>query len=186
MPTTNTPKGNEKTVCVCVPVYNSKATIKETLESILNQTYDDYTVVVVDNASTDGTYEILQKFKDPRLKIYQNEKNIGGESNWNKCLELSDGMYTALFHADDVYDPTILEREMSVIKENPKVGGVFTIGYHINDENVIKGCFDLPASLQGKKVLSYHRAPARNPRQPAAQQQPIHNPHSGRENRYIP
>src|SRR4030066_149394 len=92
-------------VCICVPCYNSSETIFETITSLQQQTYKDISIIVVDNASTDDTVAIVRKIaeNDNRIEIRVNETNIGGEANYSRCIQLSQGDYTAIYHADDVY-----------------------------------------------------------------------------------
>lgn len=113
-------------VCICIPAYNAEATIAETLASVLGQTYREIKVVVLDNASTDRTVSIVSTFKDPRLTIHRNATNIGALGNFNLCLEMAEGKYTAIFHADEVYEKEILEKQVAVLERSPQVGAVFT------------------------------------------------------------
>ena len=83
-------------VSICIPTYNSATTIGETLNSILSQTYQDLEILVVDNASEDNTVKVAQEFVDPRIRIYENETNLGGEGNFNRCIALAKGEYIAI------------------------------------------------------------------------------------------
>ena len=98
---------NPPLVCICVPCYNSEATIGATLESLVSQTYRNIKIVVVDNASTDRTCGIVGGFmaRDERVELRANGENIGAEGNFTRCLQEASGEYTAIFHADDVYLP---------------------------------------------------------------------------------
>lgn len=117
---------NPPLVCICIPTYNVEKTIQETLVSIINQSHANLIIKVVDNASTDRTLEIAAALSDPRISIHRHDKNVGGEGNFNRCIQLAQGKYTAIYHADDVYHPQMVERQVSVLERNPKVGGVFT------------------------------------------------------------
>lgn len=121
-------------VCICVPTYNAEATIAETLSSILNQTYQNIKVLVLDNASTDHTVGILSKFKDSRLTIHQNVTNIGAIKNFDLCIELTEEKYTTIFHADEVYEKEIVEKQVAVLERFPQVGAVFTEASLIDGE----------------------------------------------------
>ena len=72
---------------VCIPVYNGAAFIKETIDSVLNQNFKDFEIVIVDNQSTDNTISIVKSYSDPRIKLFINETNIGMIPNWNKAME---------------------------------------------------------------------------------------------------
>lgn len=72
-------------VSICIPAYNNEKDIKGTLESLLEQTYKNIEIVVVDDASTDSTAAIVESIKDDRIHLYRNEKNLGMAGNWNRC-----------------------------------------------------------------------------------------------------
>jgi glycosyltransferase involved in cell wall biosynthesis len=141
-------------VSICIPTYNVERTVMSTLRSILNQTYGNLAILVVDNASTDNTLNLLAQVTDPRLTIYKNEKNIGAEANFSRCIELASGEYIAIFHADDLYLPNMVEKQVRVLQDNPSVGAVFTLASLINDDDEIIGEGRLPAKLRGKGL--YH------------------------------
>jgi glycosyltransferase involved in cell wall biosynthesis len=113
-------------VSICIPTYNSEKSIRETLCSIVNQTYRNLDIQIVDNASTDGTLLIAVTFDDKRITINRNETNIGAEGNFNRCIQLANGMYTAIYHADDLYDPLMVEKQVAFMEANPEAGAVFT------------------------------------------------------------
>ena len=119
---------------VCVPAYNAAEFIKKTIDSILAQTYSDFELIIIDNASTDNTFEILKKYTDKRITLFRNSKNILSE-NWNKCISKANGEYIALFHADDIYEPTIIEKQVSILDKKPEVGAVFASANLINTKD---------------------------------------------------
>ncbi len=143
-------------VSISIPVYNAEKTIAETVQSILDQTYQNLEIIIVDNASTDSTLKILQKFKDPRIKIYKNEKNIGAEKNFSKCVRLANGEYTAIFHADDVYLSTMVEKQIEIFQNNPNIGAVFTMANKINTHGEIIGETKLPPKLKNKEYYHFN------------------------------
>lgn len=98
-------------VCICVPTYNVAVTVRETLESILTQTYSNLVVHVSDNASTDETLRVVESIPDARIHVHRQIENIGAEGNFTKCIQLTTGKYTAIFHADDVYDSAMLAKQ---------------------------------------------------------------------------
>ncbi len=126
-------------VCACIPAYNAEATIGETLESILNQTYPNLEILVLDNASTDRTVEVVESFKDKRLMIHRGDTNMGAVGNFNRCIELASGKYTEIFHADEVYEPEIVARQVDVLEKYPEAGAAFTEGYLIDSRGAIFG-----------------------------------------------
>lgn len=139
-------------VSICIPTYNAEKTVMDTLQSILNQTYHNLEVLVVDNASTDNTWSLLQQTNDPRLVVRRNERNIGGEQNWSKCVQLATGEYIAIFHADDLYLPNMVQKQVRAFQDNPSVGAVFTRARLINDRGEVIGYSKLPSELRGKRI----------------------------------
>lgn len=128
-------KINNPLVSVLIPTYNSEKYIKDTLESILNQTYGNLEIVVIDDASIDSTLEIVKKYKDQRIKLYINNKNLGISENMNKGIRLSNGKYLAIMDADDWSYPYRIEEQVKLMEDNPKV--VLCSGYmDICDENL--------------------------------------------------
>lgn len=103
-------------VSVCIPVYNTERFIAEALHSVLGQTFQDFEVVIVDNASTDSTPEILATFVDPRIRLFRNEQNIGAAGNFNRALSLARGRYTKLLCADDLLYSTCLEKQVAILE----------------------------------------------------------------------
>lgn len=108
-------------VSVCIPAYNNAGYIKDTIESILNQTYQNLEVIVVDDCSSDNTAEVVASISDERLKLYRNEKNLGMVGNWNRCLSLATGDFVKLICADDMIDRNAIELEAAAMIQHPSV-----------------------------------------------------------------
>lgn len=101
-------------VSICIPVYNTARFIGDAVRSALDQTYQDLELVIVDNASTDSTPEILAAFDDPRIRRFRNEQNIGAQGNFNRAVSFARGEYLKVLCADDLLYPTCLERQVAV------------------------------------------------------------------------
>lgn len=134
-------------VCICIPTYNAAATIRETLASILAQTYTNLVIHVSDNASTDKTLEIVESMADPRMHIHCHEKNIGGEGNFTRCIQMATGKYTALFHADDIYEADMVAKQVAFLESHPDAGAVFTEADMIDECNKKIGVITFPSDL---------------------------------------
>lgn len=134
-------------VCICIPTYNAEKTIRETLVSILCQSYRNFFILVVDNASVDGTLAVVEAFEDPRISIHRNEVNVGAEGNFNRCIKLANGKYTAIYHADDIYEPQMVEQQVAFMEANATAGAVFTEATVINDSGKVIGSLSLPRRL---------------------------------------
>ena len=107
------------TVSVCIPTYRGAAHIAETIESALAQTFADFELVIVDDASPDETGQIVARYRDPRLR-YVREPNAGVEENWNRCLRLARGRYFKLLPHDDLIAPDCLARQVAVLEADPE------------------------------------------------------------------
>ena len=108
-------------VSVGVPVYNGEKYLAEALDSLLAQSFTEFQIIISDNASTDRTREICQQYqqKDPRVRYFRNDQNIGAAPNFNRVVELSDA---PLFHGgacDDLYHPSFLERCVAALDRVP-------------------------------------------------------------------
>jgi glycosyltransferase involved in cell wall biosynthesis len=101
---------------VCIPVFNCRKHIAQAVDSVLGQTFGDFELIIIDNCSDDGTYELLSGYSDPRLKLLRNDRNIGAQGNWNRVLQEASGTYVKLVCADDYIYPDCLERQLSVLE----------------------------------------------------------------------
>ncbi len=113
-----------RSVSVCLPTYNGADYVEEALRSILNQSYQDFELLVVDDGSTDRTLDIVQSLSDPRIQLHRNPTRLGIPANWNRCLELAAGELVCLFHQDDVMLPENLERKVQLLSADETVGFV--------------------------------------------------------------
>jgi glycosyltransferase involved in cell wall biosynthesis len=114
-------------VSVCIPTYNGARFIAGAVRSVLNQSFRDFELVIVDDSSVDETATIIKSFDDdPRLRHFTNPVRLGMVGNWNRCVELSEGKYVCVFHQDDVMSPENLERKVAVLKSDPRIGLVYS------------------------------------------------------------
>ncbi|WP_426292925.1 glycosyltransferase family 2 protein [Dyadobacter endophyticus] len=105
-------------VSIVIPVYNREKLITATLESALSQTYPNFEVVVVDNQSTDKTWAILQSIaqQDKRVRVFQNETNVGPVRNWERSFNLAEGEYVKILWSDDLIESDYLTETMAVFE----------------------------------------------------------------------
>lgn len=126
-------------VSILIPVYNAKKFIDVAVKSVLCQTFTDYEIIIIDNFSTDGTYEILLEnyLDNPKIQIFRNEKNIGMVANWNACLLKSNGKYIKMLCADDYLEPNCLATCIDVFKKNCNVNLVYSnrTKYNVTKKN---------------------------------------------------
>ncbi len=136
-------------VCICLPTYNAAATVRETLESILAQTYANLVIHVSDNASTDDTLAIVESVSDARIHIHRQEQNVGAEKNFDNCIRLGEGRYTAIFHADDLYEPDMVAKQVARLEADQELGAVFTAATTIDEQGRRFGIIGRPVSGEG-------------------------------------
>ncbi|HEX6917209.1 MAG TPA: glycosyltransferase [Phycicoccus sp.] len=110
------------TVTIGLPVYNGERYLRESLDSLLAQTYKDFELIISDNASTDSTAEICRDYaeSDPRIRYIRQPENIGAGPNHNLLPTLARAPYFKWASHDDVYDPRLVERCMEVFAEHPE------------------------------------------------------------------
>lgn len=105
-------------VSVCIPTYRGGATIAAAIESVLAQSLGNFELIVIDDGSPDDTRAIVQRFGDPRLVYLRNEKNLGPQGNWNRCLDEARGTYFKLLPHDDLLHPHCLERQVAALESD--------------------------------------------------------------------
>lgn len=142
-------------VCICLPTYNAEKTIAATMRSVLGQTYRNILVHVVDNNSSDGTVSIVEGFADERITLFRNSVNAGGEGNFNRCIALAKGKYTAIYHADDIYEPEMVATQVAFMEQHPQAGAVFTEAVLIDENDHRIGAIRQPKSLAAGGSLHY-------------------------------
>lgn len=103
-------------VSVCIPTYRGGAYLAAAIESVLRQSLTDLELIVIDDQSPDDTEAIVRSFDDPRLRYVRNERNLGPQGNWNRCLELAAGRYFKLLPHDDLLDERCLERQVGALE----------------------------------------------------------------------
>ncbi len=100
-------------VSIITPNYNCKNFIAQTIKSVLSQTYTNWEMLIVDDCSTDGSYEVALEYvsSDKRIKVIRNEKNSGAVVSRNKAIEISNGEFIAFLDSDDLWEPEKLEKQ---------------------------------------------------------------------------
>jgi glycosyltransferase involved in cell wall biosynthesis len=129
-------------ISVGMPVYNGETYLEGAIQSLLDQTYRDFELIISDNASTDATERICRKFaaQDPRIRYYRNETNIGAAPNHNRVFELSTGEFFKWAAHDDLYPKQMLQRCIEVLEKAPEsVGLVYSQAEIINESGVTVG-----------------------------------------------
>lgn len=112
-------------VSVCIPTYNAARYLPEAIESVLQQDFDDYELVICDDVSTDQTPEICRGYHDPRVRYIRYEESGRQAGNFNRCLQEARGEYVTLLHADDWLLPGFLRDRVKRLDDDPGLGFVF-------------------------------------------------------------
>lgn len=112
---------DEICVSVIMSVYNAEDSLKEAVDSILNQTFTDFEFIIIDDASTDSSYKILSQYTDRRIRIICNKENLGLTKSLNKALKYATGKYIARMDADDISMPNRLEKQIHYMEMHAEV-----------------------------------------------------------------
>lgn len=155
-------------ISVLMPVYNAEKYVGQAIESILEQTFKNFELIIIDDASTDASYNVIQKYakKDKRIKVFKNTHNQGIGANRNRLVKLASGKYIAWQDADDISLPTRLAKQYQFMENNPQVGicgawiqffneeGDFAIRkYAAEDSNLRKTVFSYSPVAQPVAIL---------------------------------
>ncbi|MEH1825020.1 MAG: glycosyltransferase family 2 protein [Nostoc sp.] len=114
---------NQPRLSIGLPVYNGEKFIKEAIDSLLTQTFEDFELIISDNASTDKTEEICRAYaeQDKRICYYRNDTNIGCARNFNRVFELSSGEYFKWAAYDDLHSPDFIKKCIGVLDQDPTI-----------------------------------------------------------------
>lgn len=130
------------TFSVYIPTYNRAGLVGQAIKSVLDQTFPDFELIIVDDCSTDGTKEVVSGFSDKRIKYHRNEKNLGCVGAHNVGLKLCTGRYIHPLDSDDILFPANLEKKERIFRENPEVGLIYTDSNLIDDDhNILKNSY---------------------------------------------
>ena len=122
-------------ISVLLPSYQHEQWIGETIDSILNQSYNNIELIIVDDASADNSVGVIKEYatKDPRIKHETFEKNQGAMVALNRCYELSCGEYIATISSDDIWELDKLEKQAQILVNNKDIDAVFALPTFINE-----------------------------------------------------
>jgi glycosyltransferase involved in cell wall biosynthesis len=125
-------------VSVCIPTYDYARYLPAAIDSVLAQDYDDYELIVVDNASRDETPAVLARYGD-RIRAYRNERNLGLFGNFARCLELARGELVKFLAADDWLHPAFLGEAVALMDRHPSAAIVSGPGFYVDEEGRVWG-----------------------------------------------
>jgi glycosyltransferase involved in cell wall biosynthesis len=130
LPITN---GHKPLVSIMMPAYNAEKYIGQAIESVLDQTYQNWELIIVNDGSKDGTANIIARFRDKRIKAIS-QLNGGEATARNTALKAVQGQYMAFLDADDVYMPHHLELTVAYLLDHPQVDAVYTDGHYCDQD----------------------------------------------------
>lgn len=113
-------------VSVCIACYNHEKYIGPAIRSVLEQSFQDFEIVILDNGSTDSSLEVINSFKDTRLSVKHIDKNQQSTYAGNDCISRSSGEYIALLCSDDLWEPDKLQKQVEYLDRNKNAGAVFS------------------------------------------------------------
>jgi len=129
-------------VSVIIPTYNHEKYVGECIQSVLDQTYQDFEIIITDDGSSDGTVKVIKEFADLRIQLYTYAENKGACTATNDCIRKAAGEYIAVLNSDDAWEPTKLEKQVAYLDDHPEIGAVFTKADFINESSKLIGLAD--------------------------------------------
>ncbi len=125
---------NSPIISVLIPLYNAEKFIAQAIECVLDQTFTDFEIIIVDNCSTDRSITIARNYEyDKRVKIFQNTENIGAVRNWNQCILYASGEYLKFLFADDYFKMNALEEFIKPFESDPSISLVIGPREYLSD-----------------------------------------------------
>jgi glycosyltransferase involved in cell wall biosynthesis len=161
----NKNKNQNPLVSVIMPVYNAGNFLMEAIESILNQTYQNFEFIIVDDASTDNSFNVINYYAkiDKRIKPLRNKKNLGIAKTINKALSHVKGQFIARMDADDIAMPNRLEKQVEFLINNPEIGVLGSQMFEINEKNIITNVRKVPLTNKNIKKNLFITQTIQNP-----------------------
>lgn len=152
-------------VSIVMPVFNAGDFLLESINSICNQTYTRWELVVVDDASTDESFSILKNLSkvDNRIKVFANKKRLGVSKTANLAISKTKGEFIARMDADDIALPQRIEKQVSYLLENPKIVALGSQCILIDGNGYRIGKKQFPLTFDGVKGLIFSSIPVQQP-----------------------
>jgi glycosyltransferase involved in cell wall biosynthesis len=150
------PPIDQPLVSIGLPIFEEERYLRLTIESLLAQDYPNFKLIICDNASADGTENICKEFqaKDPRVRYFRSQTNIGAIANFNRALELADGKYFLWAGGHDLWEPTFISVAVGVLESNPEVVLVYPRATRIDDQGRHHGTIPDELDTQGLAPLN--------------------------------
>lgn len=150
-------------ITVLMPAFNASKYIATAIQSILTQSFTDFELLIIDDGSTDNSLQVIQSFKDKRIRIIQNEKNLGLIKTLNKGIKSAKGKYIARMDADDISLPQRLEKQFNFLEQNPQFALVGTQATFIRQNQITNKVFEIPTNSEILPIYSLFYCPFVHP-----------------------
>jgi len=166
----NTKRYNSHVVSVVMPVYNGEAYLAEAIDSVLAQDFQDFSLIIVDDASTDRSLELIQSYQDERIKIICNETNLGASMTVAKGIQASQGRYIIRMDQDDICLPNRFSKQVNFMDDHPDVAACgsavnvfnqnldYTVTYPLDHDTIkchllFECCLSNPSTIRRRNGL---------------------------------
>ncbi len=143
-------------ISVVMPVYNAERFLRDAIDSVLCQSFEDFELIVIDDCSTDSSYEILREYerKDSRVRVYKNEENKGVSFTRNFGVSKAKSEYIALIDSDDMWRKDKLSQQISILEKYPDTAVCFTASSFVDTDSIESNfIFHIPSEVSYKKLL---------------------------------
>ena len=150
---------NPPHITVLMAVYNGGQYLKRSIQSILDQSFTDFELLIINDKSTDDTLATIESFKDERIQVYINEQNMGQSRSLNKGLNLARGKYVARIDADDFAFPQWLKEQHAFLENNAKYAVISMKAVVIDENDRIRRIYDSPENQKDIILRSFTFSP---------------------------
>lgn len=142
-------------VSIIMPSWNTERFISETIQSVINQTYKNWELIIVDDCSTDNTDAVVASFKDDRIKYLHNDKNSGAALTRNKAMREARGEWIAFLDSDDLWTPDKLDKQVRFMNENGYVLSYTEYEKIDEEDNALNIYVTGPEKVNKRKMYNY-------------------------------
>lgn len=122
-------------VSVIIPSYNHEKYISYAIDSVLNQSFTDFELLIIDDCSTDESAKVIRSYQDSRIKVFSHDVNVGVVATLNELISKSRGEYIAVLGSDDIWNKEKLEKQIAILDQNKNIGACFSHAEIINGNN---------------------------------------------------
>ncbi len=147
------------TISIGLPVYNATRTLRLAVTSVLEQSFQDWELIICDDASTDDSFEIANSIRDPRIRVVRNNRNLGLSACLDRIVELAQAPLIARMDSDDLLHPERMKRQVEVFESDPDLEVVSTDAFVVDNENRVLGGRRKGAITSTPAEILWHNGP---------------------------